>query len=166
MEKLTILELAKKLNVHAPVFVCDYSNQFDDITPENIDDLESVIEYDCFQDQVSEYADSNTPIYYNDIDSKYDSQVNSNGISIDDAINDGMCQPMKSESDISKAKQVALYMQIEIDTYSELEDFKTEMINAVDNDENLETFECLECNEMFFKSEESKKEEICKGCHE
>ena len=87
-------------------------------------------------------------------------------MTIDDAINEGLVQPMESESDISNAKQTAIFMEIQQETYERLEDFKTEIVNAVDNSKDLETFECLECNESFFKFEESKKEEICEHCVE
>lgn len=128
-ETMTIIELAEKFKIEIPDFISEYSNQIEDITSENYQDLESVVEYTYYQDHISEYADSNTPIYYSDIDERYNRQVNNNGYCIDDAIYEGLCEPMESESDISHSKQVAIYMQIEQDTYEEIRDFVSELEN-------------------------------------
>jgi len=157
---MDILTLAKKLKIETPQFVDDYSNQFDDITEDNIDDIESLFDGLC--DYISEYADSNTPIHYTDIDKQYDKC----SVTIDDCIDEGLIQPMENEGDISRAKQCALYMEIERETYIEVEDFKKELVDAVDESKEFQAFECEECGNTFVKSEESKTKDTCIGCQE
>ena len=156
----TITEMAKKLNVDIPDFINDYSNQIDSIGVSDTGDIKNIIEFSYFQDSVSEYADSNTPIYYSDIDAQYETC----GFTIDDVVSEGLVEPMESEGDISKAKQVALYMQIEQDTYKEIQDFVDEMETAISESNDLKTFECVVCGYEFFKMFDLDKNDHCEFC--
>ena len=116
---MTIIELSNKLDVTIPDFINDYSNHIENITSENLDDIESIVEYNCYQDHVSEHADSSTPHSYYNIDNDYTASE----YTIDDAIDEGLVSPMTSEADIYKAKQVAIYMGIVSETYEEIREF-------------------------------------------
>ena len=107
-----LLKEAKTKGIEVPQFVIDYSNQF-----ETIEDLNN-----C-QDYITEYADSNCPVYYTDIEEQY----NNCGMDIDDAIEEGLVEAMKSEADINNAKLVCIFMCIERDTTNEVETFIEEM---------------------------------------
>jgi len=126
---MNILEIAQKLEIELTdsineiFYGIDLSSDFD------LNEIEDIIDSINDDGRVNEYADSNTPIYYSDIDSKYERCE----YTIDDVIDEGMVSPMESESDIFKAKQVALYMALERDAYSDIEDFKNEINEKFDD---------------------------------
>jgi len=131
---MNILQVAKKLNIEIYdavseiFFDVELSKNFD------LDEINQEIDNINYNGRLDEYADSNTPIYYSDIDASYDKQTASNrGYSIDDAISEGFFEAMESEGDISRAKQVALYMQIEQDAMQEIETFKDEINEKYDS---------------------------------
>jgi len=139
---MNILEMAKKLDIKTTdvteevFYGVELSEDFD------LEEVESIID-NCNDDgRVSEYADGATPIYYHDINEKYEKQTRYNeGTTIDDCIKEGMVEPMREEADISKAKQCALYMDLEREAFSEIEDFKKEVEEKFDayfNDDDEE----------------------------
>jgi len=71
-----------------------------------------------FQDNVCEFANNQVPIYNCTIDEEYKEC----SITIDDVIEEGLMESMKSEFDIIKAKQVALYMSYEQEIYNAIQE--------------------------------------------
>ena len=113
---MDILKLAKNNNINIPEIIEEYSNILDN-------DLSIDDNLELIKDIIFEYADSRCPIYYSDIDSQYKDC----SYSIDNVISEGLIESMKNESDISKCKQIAIFMEIEQKTHEELNSFLKEL---------------------------------------
>lgn len=125
---MNILDLSKELNVDVIDFVSEYSNQFPNIEKDDLNNIRSVLEYNCFEEHINEYADRLVPVYTAYIDREYE-RVD---VAIDDLFEDCLIISIKSEADITHAKSTAILLHYQRTITEEFNNFVDDIQDAID----------------------------------